>query len=354
MPSSRWKRFAFFDRNNLNLPSEVLEDLIPIGGTSRSSSATIRRGQSSSSSSSAPAAIVVADEIVSSNDAVSLVVTTAALPLTSKPSPSGGGGGGGINVGNQFTTNNTRNSNKDGGADYALALNDMWSSVAACNPMDLPSVGTTTAIGGGQPQQQRNIKLPSQAQTIEDDSNVVSGGSAVDGLVLVFVTSQDTDLVHCFDVTVRCNPRPPRPSPPPLVPPKNPSSVSTTTATTTITTTTATATMEKDLEDLDGWRGYIAPLKGHPSRKLPPNNNNSTTSGSAAVPRALEERIIAEHLNTSGGGGTGPAGGAKEEKEGIIGIATCRANSGHRPVHMACVTHRNVVVCVDPHLFLSW
>ena len=33
MTSSRWKRFAFFDRQNLNLASEVLEDVIPVEGT---------------------------------------------------------------------------------------------------------------------------------------------------------------------------------------------------------------------------------------------------------------------------------------------------------------------------------
>jgi hypothetical protein len=33
MASSRWKRFAFFERHTLSLASEVLEDLIPIGGS---------------------------------------------------------------------------------------------------------------------------------------------------------------------------------------------------------------------------------------------------------------------------------------------------------------------------------
>jgi hypothetical protein len=142
------------------------------------------------------------------------------------------------------------------------------------------------------------IRLPSQAQTFEDDSYVTSSDKAIDGIVLVFATSQDTDYVHCFDVTVRCNPP---------------------------------ESSEKDLEDLDGWRGYIAPLKGQKPKPPQPG-----TSG-----RNLEDRIISEHME-------------QEITEGIVGISTCRATSGHRPLHMVCITQTNVVVCIDPHLYLSW
>lgn len=251
MASSRWKRFAFFERHTLSLASEVLQDLIPIGGSegrgSRRSLSGLKRS---------------ADE--AANDSVSLVVTTASLPLNSKPESVGSG-------------------EKD--PDLS-ALTGMWSSLYACSAMELPGAEGST------------IRLPSQTQSFEDDSNVQSSGTAVDGLVLVFVASRDTDHVHCFDVTVRCNPP---------------------------------ESGEKDLEDLDGWRGYIAPLKGQ--RPKPPQ--------SGATARNLEDRIISEHME-------------QETTEGIVGIATCRAKSGLRPVHMACITHTNVVVCVDPHLYLSW
>lgn len=295
MGSSRWKRFAFFDRHALNLASEVLEDLIPIGGAG-DGTRTSRRSTRS--------LLEAASE--GSDDAVSMVVTTAALPLNSKP-PVGGSG--------SSAAKSTKNGDDD--ADYALALNDMWSTVAACNPIDLPG-GGGRAPGNGV-SAERSIKLPSQAQAFGDDSNVPSTGTAVDGLVLVFVTSRDTDHVHCFDVTVRCNPPPPN-----------------------------SATSEKDLEDLDGWRGCIAPLKGQ-ARKGPPRDHSSGGAAvAAAAARTTEARIIAEHMG--GGGG----GASKEEQEGIVGMAVCRATSGHRPVHMACVTATNVVVCVDPHLYLSW
>jgi hypothetical protein len=250
MASSRWKRFAFFERSTLSLASEVLEDLIPIGGSegrgSRRSVGTLNRA---------------ADE--ASNDTVSLQITTAALPLNSKPVDKG------------------QAKNPDDNA-----LSSMWSSLTACTPSELP--GTESGA----------IHLPSQAQMLEDDTNVTSSGTALDGLALVFVASQDTDRVHCFDVTVRCNP---------------------------------SKSSDKDLEDLDGWRGYIAPMKGQ-KQKAP-------TPGTGA--RTFEDRIISEHLE-------------QETAEGIVGIATCRATSGHRPLHMACITKSSVGVCVDPHLYLSW
>lgn len=239
MASSRWKRFAFFERNTLSLPSEVLEDIIPRSSnqTSRSNSKAV-------------------------NDSVSLVVTTAALPMNSKPK--------------KLTLAGTN-------ADDS-ALTGMWSSLAACAPIEVL-------------EESGAIRLPSQAQIFQDDSNVPPTGAAMDGLVLAFITSADTEYLHCFDVTVRCNP---------------PDSA------------------EKDLEDMDGWRGYIAPFKG---QKKPSRGGNA--------PQSAEDRIIADYMEA-------------DKTEGIIGIATCRATTGHRPLHMACIAKKNVIVCVDPQLYLSW
>ena len=257
MASSRWKRFAFFERNTLSLASEVLEDIIPIGEGRRSLNALNRPSSKSSAN----------------NDSVSLVVTTAALPMNSKPKKDMFG------------------DEKKDPEDSAVV--DMWSSLAACAPMELPDMmdGAST------------IRLPSQAQVFEDDTNVpVSKSPALDGLVLAFVTSEDTDNIHCFDVTVRCNP--------------------------------SDKNSNKDsLEDLDGWRGYLAPFKG---QKKPHSTTTNTPQSS------LEDRIISEHMEAPG------------KREGIVAIATCRASSGHRPLHMACITQSKVVVCVDPHLYLSW
>lgn len=248
MASSRWKRFAFFDRQTLSLASEVLEDLIPVGGA---------EGRGSRRSTTATRAAAEA-----SNDSVSITVTTVALPLKSKPK--------------------TDILEED---DEGVPLSNMWSSLNACTATGLEGID------------EGSIRLPSQAQYFEDDSNVTSSESAIDGLVLVFVTSRETDFVHCFDLTVRCNP---------------PDSSS----------------LGKDLEDMDGWRGYFAPLK---NKKRKPVRTGAT----------LEDRVISEHME-------------QEKTEGIVHISTCRATSGHRPLHMACITQTNVVVCVDPHLSLSW
>ena len=313
MASSRWKRFAFFEKNALSLPSEVLEDLIPIGesnGTTGSRSSSRRSVNSLSDASSSSEA--------SSNDKVSLVVTTAALPLDSKPTIAA------------RDSNDTANNNNNN--DYTIALNDMWSSVTACNPMESFPTSSGYAAASSTTTNRNNIHLPSQAQVFEDDSNVVSSGTAVDGLVLAFVTSCDTDRVHCFDISVRCNNK------------NNESSNGNNNALSDSATAPSSNNKPRkkgggDLEDLDGWRGYLAPVQQY--------KRVAATSRDAAA-RSAEERIIADHM----GGGTG--GNSEQPKEGIVGIATCRASSGHRPIHMACITTTNIVVCVDPHLFLSW
>ena len=292
MASSRWKRFAFFEKNALSLSSEVLEDLIPVGESSSSSKGTSGSRSTRRSSDDAP-----------SNDRVNMVVTTAALPLDSKP----GGAPDGI-----------QNSSGTTNGDYAVALNEMWSSATACHPMDtFPSPHSGAASGD------RSIYLPSQAQAFEDDRNVVSSGTAVDGLVLAFVTSCDTDRVHCFDISVRCNNKINEGSRSTTANNNDPSSGANN------GTSGALGRKRDDLEDLDGWRGYLAPMKRNGQEALA--NSNDT------------------------GAGTGTSGGTSEKsKEGIIGIATCRASSGHNPIHMACITATNLVVCVDPHLYLSW
>jgi hypothetical protein len=293
MASSRWKRFAFFERHTLNLASEVLEDLIPIGGSTVGTndiSASTKNNTRSSVRRSTHSLNEAAE--ASSNDNVSLVVTTASLPLNSKP-----------------TAVPSANANVQGDQNHALALNDMWSSLTACNPMDLSGVATGDGNVGST---ERTIKLPSQAQAMQDESNVTTSTNSVDGLVLVFVTSRDTDRIHCFDLTVRCTP-------------------------------TSSSSTGKDLEDMDGWRGYIAPLKGQ-TRATSKSTHRDQGSGA----RTAEDRIIAEHL------GGKDSSNAENQKEGIVGIATTRASSGHRPVHMACISENNLVVCVDPHLYLSW
>jgi len=339
MASSRWKRFAFFEKNALSLPSEVLEDLLPTGGESSNSNSKINNRRSANSLSEGPS------DASPSNNKVSLAVTTAALPLDSKPIPRLSVGntnvGGSNSNSNNASSANNNNANYNNG-DYTVALNEMWSSVTACNPMEnLPGNDFNFNVNVNGTNQNNTISLPSQVQLFEDDSNVVSSGAAIDGLVLAFVTSRDTDRVHCFDISVRCNHKNKDNN-------SNSATGSESTANTNIKgNDNKPGKKGSDLEDLDGWRGYLAPIQQH-ARKSNSNSNDAV----AGTPRSSEERTIAGNVV---GGGTGiPGGGTSDQpREGIVGIATCRASSGHRPMHMACITATNLVVCVDPHLYLS-
>jgi len=158
MASSRWKRFAFFERHTLSLASEVLEDLIPIGSEGRASRRSVK------------ALAKASDE---ANDSISVVASTASLPLNSKPE---------------------RDDSVE--SPETSALSSMWSSLNACTATELPENEFDA------------IKLSSQAASFEDlgISETSTTTAALDGLVLVFLASKETDHVHCFDVTMRCNP----------------------------------------------------------------------------------------------------------------------------------------------------
>ncbi len=245
MASSRWKRFAFFDRHTLNVSNEVLEDILSseISQSSRRTSNLVDRDASCS--------------------AFSLVVTTAALPFNSKPAPS-------------------QQEPQEG--DDKNSVLGMWDSLMACTAPAMPLT------------EESSLRLPSQRNSDSLFQSVATSTPAMDGLILIFVSSKNTDVVHCFDVTVRCNP---------------PES-------------------EKDLEDMDGWRGYFAPLAERPEDK---SVHGATHSSSVAATTTVD--------TTSSG------------PENIVGMAVCRLASDHRPVHVACVSRRKLVVCEDPHLFLS-
>jgi len=313
MASSRWKRFAFFDRQNLNLASEVLEDVIPIIDGTTSNSSTTPTGRKSRGNSN-----ITSSDITHNNDsAVSLVVSTVALPWNSRPKrPTAG-------TPRNPTTNDSNNNSSSSSPNDGLPLKDMWSSLTACTGPGLEGIDFGDDDLNGR---SNSIRLPSQAQYFEDDSNVfvVSSEKAVDGLVLAFLTSRDTDYVHCFDLTVRCNPP----------------EMMTSTPGTTGNTNSASST--ENLEDMDGWRGYFAPFKTK-RRQLTTTTTTTTTTpgGGGEGITTLEDRIVPEHMQ-------------QQPIEGIVHIASCRTTSGHRPLHLACITKTNVMVCVDPHLFLSW
>ena len=147
MASSRWKRFAFFDRHTLNLPSQVVEDLIP--------------GDSINSSGRRVSNLLNNKEIPE----ISMAVNTAALPSRS-----------GV----------VKNENTEQQEDQR-PMAAMWSSLTACSS---PQVDSDT------------IRMLSQHQQQQSGSSTVTTLS--DGLVLLWVASPKTQYVHCLDITLRC------------------------------------------------------------------------------------------------------------------------------------------------------
>jgi hypothetical protein len=192
------------------------------------------------------------------------------------------------------------------------AVDGFWSTLSACHPIEpLDGTTTTAAVAATTPSLTTKtgvgvIRLPNQAQnyTSNRNSNEKNGlqqdnDTAVDGLVLAFVASPETNKIHCVDITVRCTPS---------------------------STIGLNSRSKENIEDLDGWRGYIVPFAA-----LPPLTTN-------------EQRIVAEHTASTTPGG----------EEGYVAVAVCRDTTGHRPVHLACVSQSSIIVCVDPHLHLSW
>lgn len=188
---------------------------------------------------------------VDDDDSISMVVSTASLPITTKPS-------------------GTMTESEDNPS------NAMWGSLAAC---------MTPQVNDG------TVQLPSQAQLLEGNLGSKSSPESADGLVLVFLASQESDRVHCVDVTMRCNP---------------PQSMSPVVA-------------EED--SLDGWRGYWTPF---------------CKEEKSASSSRLEDRIIADHLS-----GNDP----------VVALTTCRQSDGK--LWVACLAKTNLIVCEDPHLGLS-
>lgn len=221
-------------------------------------------------------------------------VTTAALPLHTKPPVT-------------TATSTTEAPPPHPSAQNSVAA--MWSSLHACHPttMDHNTSGNISSNNNNNSSSKTDrpkaIQLPSQGQAAfapSSSSSAVVSTTLLDGLVLGFVSSRQSTRIHCFDVTVRCNP----------------------------SSSSSAAT-----EELDGWRGYWTPFPP----KLPPptgqpstNITTTTTTGNDVI------------LSSST----------------VVAIATCRVTftkvRAHSPLHVACLGIQNqLVVYEDPHLSLS-
>jgi len=144
MGSSRWKRFAFFERNNLALPEAVVRDILPTGNSDP-----------------------IADEIGLA------VVNGAGIPIASIPDhvPEDGSGVGGM-LQTVLCT----------GKETSLSKENNYDNLNA-------------------------FQFSASGKTVSLPSNMRSGKGNVDGsLVLAFVSSMASQRVHCIDLTVRSMP----------------------------------------------------------------------------------------------------------------------------------------------------
>ena len=290
MASSRWKRFAFFERRTLAVPPDVLEDLIPVVGSAQADEKKSLR------------ALHLMAGHAGQESSVSLTVSTAALPPDTRPAR--------ITLGKP----QQQQSAKDGQQEETKegdSVTAMWTSLTAC---------TAPEISSSTPEQQKDrrrpessVQLPSQGQAALPPQSASSSAATtvLDGLVLAFAASKDSALVHCFDLTVRCNPPAPR------------------------LQQQDSATV---VEDMDGWRGYWNPFAGRDDAQAP----------SAASQQQQQQPVS-------------PA-----PPKGVLHIAACRIpvqgrstrSYQHSALHVACLgpstlQQHQIVVWEDPHLHLS-
>jgi hypothetical protein len=261
MASSRWKRFAFFERQSITISDAVMIDL-----AIADSSKMHKNGVSSLSS---------------KNDRAELgfVIATAALPAHTKPAT--------VVIG---TKTNLTAETMTAQEAPPNSITAMWSSLTACHPT---TDGSTLSPGDS-----NTVQLKSQGQSLLSTSSVTTT-TLFDGLVLCLAASPNSSRVHCFDVTVRCNP-------------------------------TQSSTALAASEELDGWRGYWTPFPPTILLRQPANAVTTPPSTDATSSTTL----------------------------GVLAIAACRIptpnRQSHSALHVACLGwHNQLVVWEDPHLHLS-
>mmetsp|Transcript_69273 Transcript_69273/g.103040 ORF Transcript_69273/g.103040 Transcript_69273/m.103040 type:complete len:469 (+) Transcript_69273:524-1930(+) len=197
MASSRWKRFAFFDRHTYTLPPTVMDDLIPRkGGSVVSSILDPNSNKTEDSLRRRIATAPLAEEVNSTGDYFSASVITASLPLENIKDAKDVKGGGGVGI------------------------KGMIGTMAACTDPSLFSSSADKA----EPIISKSGKIAEEGKGLQVIMNGVK-------LVLVLLSSRHTPRVHIVDVTVRTNPL-----------------------------NHAEEEREQELEDLDGWRGYYLPF----------------------------------------------------------------------------------------------
>jgi len=323
MASSRWKRFAFFDRRNLSLPQPVVDDIFqsrvsphhnaPAVGNSRNVGSNRNNGGIYQTDAD--------NDVLDKGDCVSLAVTNGA--------------------GIPFATLSSESSDNES---TSTGVKGMYGTLSACaddarNPPD------TTAA------QQGVFQFSSSGQplSVPNDGNAVKSGNVEGSLILAFLSSRAVENVHCVDLTVRCNPI----NHVSAAAGANDGSVGGVSGSNREVYPAGKANNvegggrsiknDLELEDMDGWRGYFQPFV-HGTReeiKVKPSN---PTSSVGSVPTASVANATLS---------------ASKPLFRVVGIAVCSTHQTSKTQHIyvACITDSQnsvgVTVHRNPHLYLN-
>jgi hypothetical protein len=219
MASSRWKRFAFFDRKNFKIPPPIFDDIVPANQNDR-------RSNSNNS---------ISDRTTISENISLAVVNGAGIPYASLPDKL-----------------------KLADTDPRHGVVGMANTLEACNHngligLDEDNNNDNLTNNNDNNNAADSYQFSSTGQTLAVPDGVHKKNGNVNGsLVLAFVSSKSSPRVHCIDLTVRCNPIHESKA--------SSSSLSGNFDGRLDRNSNSLGGDGQDMEDLDGWRGYFSPF----------------------------------------------------------------------------------------------
>ncbi|KAL7480003.1 hypothetical protein ACHAW6_005715 [Cyclotella cf. meneghiniana] len=271
MASSRWKRFAFFDRKNLPLPPPVIKDLIPshlAAGSSSAAATTSPDKNPSTTHSVRPYPEESSEECarIGAGDYFSLDARRAAIP--SRPV--------------------SRRDDDDDDDDDAAAAGGV--------PRNAAGEGVPAMLAGWMARTEEG-----RVADAGGNDGRASIGAGIE-VQLLWVSSRNTPLIHCVDVTARCLPL--------ASTGKGEKNAFFGMRDEDVDGGSRENVNSSNAEELDGWRGYYRPFEdGYVTKKDAERGGTrvGTTNARGVPPRppsggkkSREQRILDEHL----GGGT--------------------------------------------------
>ena len=344
------RRFAFFDRKNLPLPSGVVKDLVPSSRSSSSGGNNIDNGPLDPQLLYPDESLLLSGNNDGSGDGRSdigageyftlIAATNVSLPLALSAATTTAGAGGANNATEEGAMK--RGTGGDGAPAMQAGLFAMQqSSSSSSSSSSTPSADNSSALqtvhGSTNNSNNNNMTIRPEGES--------GGRSGGDGeLQLLFASSRNTSLVHVIDVTVRCTPKNPH-----LMDgsnqendgvgggdgvgnnrsafaskgsvDSNDAAQNNNAASSSKKNSTATTSTENP-EELDGWRGHYNPflsanafiqdtstdrnVSSSSSSKGSTGHTRSTSTASVSSiskdsrRKSAKERILDEHL---GGGG---------------------------------------------------